>query len=220
MDRTAEIVYKDLRKKIESGYYSQGTKLEDEKDLAEAYGVRRHTIRLAIKKLAEEGVVKRIKGRGTFVAAEIQKKFLGLIEDSWQFRVLKSALSNSREQYSLFSEGSPVLNFEILWLEDDKPVCYEKCLVDVVKNPHILQLMNSQQKIHPVEYLSEKLSVQYIQEIYEIGKLTKSVSKHLQTDLKITIFRTIILKNQLDEVLALSILKYHPGVQIKQIRKV
>ncbi|MBB3949105.1 phosphonate metabolism transcriptional regulator PhnF [Aureimonas jatrophae] len=44
-------------------------RLAPEMDLADAYGVNRHTVRRAIQALAEEGLVRAERGRGTFVNA-------------------------------------------------------------------------------------------------------------------------------------------------------
>ena len=55
----------DLHRRIAEGDIS-GT-LPPETALAARYGVNRHTVRRAIASLAEEGLVKAERGRGTFV---------------------------------------------------------------------------------------------------------------------------------------------------------
>jgi GntR family phosphonate transport system transcriptional regulator len=57
-----------LRLDIVGGRLAAGDRLEGELPLAARFGVNRHTVRRAIRALADEGVVKVEHGRGTFVA--------------------------------------------------------------------------------------------------------------------------------------------------------
>ncbi|MDD4851167.1 MAG: GntR family transcriptional regulator [Gemmiger sp.] len=54
---------------IDQGSYPVGSRLPTENELAETLGVSRPTVRQALARLASEGVLNRIKGSGTFVAA-------------------------------------------------------------------------------------------------------------------------------------------------------
>lgn len=62
-----EIVYQDIKQKILEGYYPAGSLLPREIDLAELYRVSRHTIRQATGRLSREGMLKKVKGVGTYV---------------------------------------------------------------------------------------------------------------------------------------------------------
>ena len=57
-----------LREKIVSGKFVAGDKLPTESELIQQYGVSRITVRQALTVLAEEGLIERRQGRGTFVA--------------------------------------------------------------------------------------------------------------------------------------------------------
>lgn len=46
-----------------------GSPIPSERDLAETYQVSRLTVRSAIGKLVEEGLLSRVRGKGTFTAA-------------------------------------------------------------------------------------------------------------------------------------------------------
>ena len=59
-----------LRDRIEKGDLVPGDKIPSENDLTDQYHVSRNTVRLAISSLILDGLVFRVKGRGTFVAAE------------------------------------------------------------------------------------------------------------------------------------------------------
>ena len=56
-----------LRLQIESGKFKREEAIPDERTLAEDLKVSRKTVRRAISELADEGLLRRIRGRGTFV---------------------------------------------------------------------------------------------------------------------------------------------------------
>lgn len=65
-----------IRRNITSGAWPQNYKLHAESDLAEELDVSRGTVRRALRTLIDEGLLRQIQGRGTFVAAgELQQDF-------------------------------------------------------------------------------------------------------------------------------------------------
>lgn len=58
-----------LREDISVGRYGVGDRLPTEAALAERFGVNRHTVRHALSKLVEDGLVRTRRGAGAFVAA-------------------------------------------------------------------------------------------------------------------------------------------------------
>lgn len=72
VDRDAESsayrqIAKDVRDRITSGDLRGKRRLPSEKDLQFEYGVARDTIRRAIAVLTDLGLVRAVKGRGTFI---------------------------------------------------------------------------------------------------------------------------------------------------------
>lgn len=61
-------IYLDLKKKILDHEYAPETKLPYERELCEQYGVKRVTIRKSLEMLAEEGLIRKHMGLGSFVA--------------------------------------------------------------------------------------------------------------------------------------------------------
>lgn len=53
---------------IRSGLYAHGQKIPTETQLAEIYKISRITVRKALKELENEGLVVRLKGKGTFIS--------------------------------------------------------------------------------------------------------------------------------------------------------
>ena len=62
-----EQIADDLRRQVKDGLVRVGSRLPSQRELAERYGVAVGTLRAALDKLADEGVVSRSSTRGTFV---------------------------------------------------------------------------------------------------------------------------------------------------------
>lgn len=56
-----------VRSKIEEGEYPPGTAIPSENDLADTYGINRITVRNAVNALVNEGMLRRVQGKGVFV---------------------------------------------------------------------------------------------------------------------------------------------------------
>ena len=58
-----------LKQQIQAGAYLPGSRLESEPEIATRYDVARGTVRQALDLLVEQGMLDRIQGKGTFIAA-------------------------------------------------------------------------------------------------------------------------------------------------------
>lgn len=67
-----EQLYKHILQEIKEGQLKAGDRVSSEKELAERFGVSRITSKKALEKLSEAGVIKRIQGKGSFVADGIR----------------------------------------------------------------------------------------------------------------------------------------------------
>jgi GntR family transcriptional regulator len=63
-----------LRGMIEKGRYSLGGRIPSEIKLSHMFGINRNTVRQAIFKLVEEGLLTKINGVGTFVSSNVNNK--------------------------------------------------------------------------------------------------------------------------------------------------
>ncbi|MGN0801769.1 MAG: GntR family transcriptional regulator [Candidatus Faecivicinus sp.] len=61
-------IYQALKKQIEAGELTQGERLPSEDELSETFSVSKITIKRAMDMLKEEGLIRRVQGKGTFVA--------------------------------------------------------------------------------------------------------------------------------------------------------
>jgi len=69
-----------LRRRIGSGEWSRTRRLPNERELAAEYKVARNTVRSAIDKIAADGSVTRLVGRGTFLRQDDRVDFMAVIQ--------------------------------------------------------------------------------------------------------------------------------------------
>lgn len=60
-------IYQELSEKIQDGTYKPNSKLPSENELSETYGTSRETIRKALNLLSQNGLIQKIKARGSVV---------------------------------------------------------------------------------------------------------------------------------------------------------
>ena len=70
LDRKSELVYRWVRAYIEENKFSSNTKIPSETVLTRKLSVSRETVRRALSRLAEEGLLLRVKGSGTYINKE------------------------------------------------------------------------------------------------------------------------------------------------------
>lgn len=112
-------------------------RLPTERELSETLGVSRLTIRRALSQLAEEGLVYRVQGAGTFVASPTIRKGESLTSftEDMKARGLKPSaflllaeetVAGAYQSWNLeVSPGEPLFHLRRLRLADDVPMCLE-----------------------------------------------------------------------------------------------
>ncbi|MDO4267504.1 MAG: FadR/GntR family transcriptional regulator [Eubacteriales bacterium] len=65
-----EQVFEQIKEQIRRGDYKKGDVLPSEKDFVETMGVSRVTVRQALSRLSEAGIIKTYKGKGSVVAVD------------------------------------------------------------------------------------------------------------------------------------------------------
>ncbi|PTM59298.1 trehalose operon repressor [Desmospora activa] len=75
MDNKYLQIYHDYVEKIESGALRSQSKLPSEHELCQQYGTSRETVRKALHLLSQNGLIQKIKGKGSFVLPVEQMDF-------------------------------------------------------------------------------------------------------------------------------------------------
>ena len=123
-----------VRNKIEDGEYLPGTAIPSENELAETYGINRITVRNAVVALVNEGMLKRVQGKGVFVVGNKMEESLeeyggfvpsiGKAKSCTTVKELTKALRPAGDKYA-----------NIFNIEPEDPIYYLRQLVSVETEP-------------------------------------------------------------------------------------
>ncbi|WP_202081670.1 GntR family transcriptional regulator [Caldalkalibacillus salinus] len=128
-----------FRTLIEEGKLQPGDMIPSERELSEAFHISRMTIRQAITNLANEGLITRVKGKGTFVAEKKIEQSLGQLtgfsedmrlrgmEPSTEildFKEIEATTTESRELQ--LNPGDAIYHISRLRLADGQPMALEQ----------------------------------------------------------------------------------------------
>jgi GntR family transcriptional regulator len=135
-------VMQSILDRIDGGVYRVGERIDSERDLARAFGINRLTVRKAIAELSDQGYLRSVQGKGTYVLPKPQEK-------------QKVQFGNDREEVSLsaalrqsgFSSSRVVLSFSEVAVEGmlaelfgDSKTCYELIRLSRIDDtPYALQ---------------------------------------------------------------------------------
>jgi GntR family transcriptional regulator len=139
-----------LRQRIADGDWEPGHRLPSEQELAQQYGVSRPTVRSAVARLVDSGILRVRHGAGTFVTAHQGGIQAGLQELRSTSRLIAEqgysceVVYRSRELRPATAEeaarfggptGMPVIAIERCFLADDEAVAFEHDLINAVVLP-------------------------------------------------------------------------------------
>lgn len=126
----------ELEQSIACGKFEPGSRLPGEVEIAERFGVNRHTVRRAIAALARRGLVRAERGSGTYIE---QRRIPYPIRSRTRFseiigraghtvagRLISHALESADDELARrlkLPRGVPVLRLELLRHADRVPVC-------------------------------------------------------------------------------------------------
>ena len=134
-----------LRERIADGQWEPGHRLPSEQELAIEYGVSRPTVRSAVARLVDSGMLRVRHGAGTFVTSHqggIQAGLQELRSTSriiaeqgyncevvYRSRELRAATAEEAERFG-GTAGLPVIAIERCFLADDEVVAFEHDLIN------------------------------------------------------------------------------------------
>ncbi|PTE68111.1 trehalose operon repressor [Staphylococcus devriesei] len=95
-------IYEALKQSIIDGTYSYGEQLPSEHDLLEQYQSSRETVRRALHLLAEEGMIQKIRGKGSIVIDQKMTEFP--FSDLISFKEVKEELGLQHDTIVLVNE--------------------------------------------------------------------------------------------------------------------
>lgn len=183
-----------ILKMIETGEFQEGEKIPSELELVELFGASRITVRRAIKELEDEGVLKIVRGKGTFVEkAKRPVRILNLEEgftDGLQIgnnqvtKVIleKKIITASKGISRLFESEKPIEVLKLVRVirEGEKPISVDYAFLPVEIYPDIenlvgdnistFRLINNHYKVH---FRKAKKEVEIVHPNDEVSALMK-----------------------------------------------
>ncbi|MPZ55318.1 MAG: phosphonate metabolism transcriptional regulator PhnF [Rhizobiales bacterium] len=152
-----------LERAIAAGTYGVGTKLPGEKDIASLFGVNRHTVRRALAELSERGLVRAMRGSGTFVEAQRiaypirpRTRFSEIIGTSGREaggRLIAKATEPAQAEIAhrlAVRTGSTVVRLELLRQADRVPVCVATTWLSAARFPDAARVYAAKRSITSV----------------------------------------------------------------------
>jgi GntR family phosphonate transport system transcriptional regulator len=125
-----------LERAIAQGTYASGSRLPGEVEIAEQFGVNRHTVRRAIAALAERGLVRAERGSGTYVEARriaypigSRTRFSEIVGSSGREaggRLMASVIESADREIAgrlHLKTGASVIRIDALRHADRVPIC-------------------------------------------------------------------------------------------------
>jgi GntR family transcriptional regulator, phosphonate transport system regulatory protein len=138
---------------IVAGDYGADERLPSEADIADRFGVNRHTVRRALATLAERGLVRSARGSGTYVAGRRLtypigertrfSEIVGVAGHEAGGRLLGHAVEPATEKVARrlgITAGTEVVRLDILRSVDRRPVCHATSFVVARRMPDIARV--------------------------------------------------------------------------------
>jgi GntR family transcriptional regulator len=131
-----------IRNKIEDGEYLPGISIPSENEMSDTYGINRMTVRSAIDALVNEGILKRVQGKGVYVVGNKVERDLETLGGFTQTmrekkthpktKVLIKTLRKAGDKYSLIFGINP--EDEIYFIKricsaNDEPISLEEVYI-------------------------------------------------------------------------------------------
>jgi len=202
-----------IKHHIQTGALKPGDMLPPESKLCEIYGVSRTTIRLAMDQLAEENLISRHRGRGSYIASpKLQRNInhlysfsedmrnIGLIPTS---RVIESAVIPAAANIAKIMNipiNSDVFKLVRIRYANKEPILLENTYIPYYLCNGILQEDFSVASLYGILRYKYNLKIKSAIEKYEAGKMDKNTAQLLQAPSSSPVFnirRTGYLENEI-----------------------
>lgn len=152
-----------LTEQIKSGAYPASSKLPTEMEMSQQYKLNRHTVRRALGVMEDEGLVYRIKGKGTFVtASKIPYKIstktqfstsilaIGLHPEARLQNAYETAAGKDLAERLEVQPEERVTTLEILRLADKLPVCFTTSHLSSAKFPGLQEFLKGSFSLYQI----------------------------------------------------------------------
>lgn len=142
--------------RIKSGEWKEGEPLPSEFEFADFYNVSQGTVRKAIAEMADEKLVVRFRGKGTFVATHTDERehshFFHIVGNDCVKKLPGTRMLTCRqrkankeiEDHLDLAKGEPVVVIERLRIVDKAPIIFETIIVSEKRFPGLCMSLEDQ----------------------------------------------------------------------------
>lgn len=180
-----------IRQRIDSGQLKPGDVVDSERELAKLHGVSLMTARHALADLAQEGVVERRHGAGTFVSLPKihfnkllsyteQMGSLGLVTRS---RIVSSGIVNREHEIAArlgLPSNSRLVRIERVRSAGDEPVAHEICYLSEREFPSLIDVPLDQTSLFAVLERDFGVELAYADEEIDATQADHRIAELLQ----------------------------------------
>ncbi len=104
-----------IKRNIVSESVKPGSQLPTEEELCKTYNISRSTVRNALAELEEEGLIDRVRGRGTFISQnKLRRKMEQVYSFTHEMKTLGLSPSSKILEFETIESGDMAANFGIL----------------------------------------------------------------------------------------------------------
>jgi GntR family transcriptional regulator, histidine utilization repressor len=180
-----------LLDRIQAGAWREGDRVPSEPALARRFGVARMTVNRAVRELAAERVLRRVRGAGTFVAesprrsTEVRIRSIAaeIADRGGSHRAEVLEVSRRRAGPALAAElgrprGAPVFRSRLVHAQDGVPVQYEDRWVDAARLPGYGA--QDFRRLTPNEYLTREAPLERVEYRVEARRAPRIVRRALR----------------------------------------
>ncbi|MCT8998835.1 phosphonate metabolism transcriptional regulator PhnF [Chelativorans intermedius] len=150
-------------REIAQRVYAPGDRLPTETELAQRFGVNRHTVRRAVASLQDQGLVRIEQGRGTFVQEDVvdyplsrRTRFSEIVQRQAKspsghcLRIATVPADAQMAEALSLAPGAPVALIETVGMVDDHPVSLAAHHFPLERFPHLFEAYEAERKITPM----------------------------------------------------------------------
>ncbi|GAB5518533.1 MAG: GntR family transcriptional regulator [Rhodothermales bacterium] len=182
----------DLRRLIDQGVWPPGTTLPPEKQLMDAYGVSRHTMRMALTHLVDAGLIDRRAGIGTVVCEPpdtqsfyLDRSFTRQMADlglAMRTEVLNAAMGWIETDASPLAAyaGTPAFHLTRLRYGDEQPLALQRTALRAAFCPHIDRYDFAEHSLYAVLSADYNLTIATIDHAVSATTATSRLAETLE----------------------------------------
>lgn len=180
-----------IKNNIENKVYPPGSMLPTEREFTELFGVSRMTVRQAIGNLVNQGMLYKIRGKGTFVAREMIEKQMeiqsftedmlsrGLKPGSELIQFIKMVPEEEIRSSLELTSNEEVYLLNRLRLADGEPMAMEYCYLPVKYFPDLIKYNFIDCSLYDILINEFNLKIGYIKETIMAVKMDKGEAELL-----------------------------------------